>query len=32
MSGRLDFTTTHFTEFALFGRAARETWLPMMRR
>ena len=32
MSGTLAFTTTHFTEFALFGRGVYETWLPMTQR
>ena len=31
MSGTLAFTATCFTEFALYGRGARETWLPMTR-
>jgi hypothetical protein len=32
MSGALAFTTTHFTEFALFGRPACEVWLPIVER
>lgn len=32
MSGTLSFSTTHFTEFALFGRGAYTTWLPLTTR
>ena len=32
MSGALTFTTTHFTEFALFGEAQHHTYLPIILR
>jgi hypothetical protein len=32
MSGTLAFTTTHLSEFALFGRGQYQTFLPLIRR
>jgi hypothetical protein len=32
MSGALTFTTTHFTQFALFGEAKYHIYLPMIFR
>jgi uncharacterized repeat protein (TIGR01451 family) len=32
MSGALTFTTTHFTQFALFGEAKYHTYLPLIVR
>jgi len=32
MSGALTFTTTHFTQFALFGEAAHHAYLPLIVR
>lgn len=32
MSGTLTFTTTHFTEFALFGRGEHQAFLPVLSR
>lgn len=32
MSGALTFTTTHFTQFALFGEAKYRTYLPLIVR
>jgi hypothetical protein len=29
MSGSLSFTTTHFTEFALFGQPEHQVFLPL---
>jgi hypothetical protein len=32
MSGTLAFTTTHFTQFALFGEAQYQSFLPVITR
>jgi hypothetical protein len=32
MSGALTFTTTHFTQFALFGEAKYNVYLPLIVR
>jgi len=32
MSGALAFTTTHFSQFALFGRGQYQTYLPLITR
>ena len=32
MSGTLAFTTTHFTQFALFGEGAYRSYLPQINR
>jgi len=32
MSGALSFTTTHFSQFALFGQAEHRTYLPLVKR
>ncbi len=32
MSGALSFTTTHFSQFALFGRGQYQTFLPLITR
>jgi hypothetical protein len=32
MPGTLAFTTTHFSQFALFGRGQYQTFLPLIRR
>ena len=32
MSGALTFTTTHFSQFALFGEARYKAYLPLVAR